>query len=339
MDDRISRLDHDDARYLALDSIPLSLVLTNPNLEDNPIIYVNRTFETVTGYSQVSSVGRNCRFLQGEKTDPATIRELSEKVRAGQDATVDILNYRADGTPFWNRLHVTPLKDHDGTLRYFMGVQRRLGDRRESSYAGSEDEPLREMTHRVKNHLAMVVSLIRMQSRAPVSDPKEDYTSLARRVESLQLLYQEMSDGKPGGDQGRVALGAYVSRVAAAIAHIGSGSGIRTNTEIDAVEAPSEVAAQLGLVLSEILTNAYQHAFAGREEGLVEVRLKQDGDHVELTVRDDGNGIPADRSWPESGSLGGRIARSLISGLHGELHVDGTGGGTLIRLRVPLERS
>ena len=279
---------------------------------------------------------------QGEKTDPVTVRILSEKIAAGEDATVDLLNYRADGTPFWNRLHVSALRDHDGTLRYHMGVQRLLGDRTEAAVlGGADDEPLRELTHRVNNHLAMIVSLIRMQSRAPVRDPKEDYLSLARRVESLQLLYQEMSDGAGPASRkaDKVALGAYVTRVAAAIAHIGSAGGVRTNTDVDLVESSPETAAQVGLVLSEILTNCYQHAFEGREHGLVAVSLKQDGDAVLLTVSDDGRGMPADRAWPESGSLGGRIVRSLVAGMNARLEVGvGEAGGTRIALRIPMDR-
>ena len=71
-----------------------------------------------------------------------------------------------------------------------------------------------------------------------------------------------------------------MTRVAAAIAHIGSAGGVRTNTDVDLIESSPETAAQVGLVLSEILTNCYQHAFEGREHGLVAVSLKQDGDAV-----------------------------------------------------------
>lgn len=340
MDQTRPKMDLEDARYLALDQIPLALVLTDPHREDNPIIYVNRAFETITGYSQVSSVGRNCRFLQGEGTNRETIQLISDKMAAREEITTDILNYRADGSPFWNRLHIVPLTDHDGTLRYFMGVQRLLGDARDAAINGGvEDQSLREITHRVKNHLAMIVSLIRMQARAPTLDPRTDYLTLARRVESLQLLYQEMSDSGLGiARSEQVALGAYLSRVVSAIAAIGSGAGVRTNTDIEFVESSPERAAQLGLVLSEILTNAYQHAFDGRAHGLVQVRLTRSGNSMRLQVVDDGVGIPADRDWPESGSLGGRIVRSLVAGLGATLAVDRKSTGTEITVDIPVQR-
>lgn len=339
MDDIVKSIAGEDARSLAFDQLPLALVLTDPTLDDNPIVYVNRAFETITGYGQVAAVGRNCRFLQGPNTSPDTVGLIREKISRGEEFTTDILNYRADGTPFWNRLHVVPLADADGIPRYFMGVQRLLGDARDAVIVGgAEDEPLREITHRVKNHLAMIVSLIRMQARAPTVDPRTDYLSLARRVESLQLLYQEMSDSGLGTVKSeQIALGAYLSRVVSAIAAIGSGAGVRTNTDIDFMESSPERAAQLGLVLSEILTNAYQHAFTGRPHGLVEVRLKRSDAGARLQVIDDGGGIPEDKPWPESGSLGGRIVRSLVSGLGARLSVDRKSTGTEITVDIPTQ--
>ena len=340
MDRQLERLDADEARYLALDNVPLALVLTDPNIKDNPIIYVNRAFETMSGYSQASSVGRNCRFLQGERTSADTVRTIRDCLAASQECTVDILNYRADGSPFWNRLHITPLLDHDGALRYFMGVQRVLGNQREARIVGGDDLPMREITHRVKNHLSMIVSMIRLQSRAPSLDPQRDYMNLARRVESLQLLYQEMTDGGVGTVRSeRIALGAYVTRVVSAIGYLGGGGGVRTNVDVEFVESTLQTAAQIGLVLSEILTNAYQHAFHGREHGLVDVRLKRLPGTLRLQVSDDGNGIPEGVSWPESGSLGGRIVRSLVSGLDGKLNVGRNATGTLITLDIPMHES
>lgn len=339
MDKQLERVDLDDARYLALDNVPLSLVLTNPNLEDNPIIYVNRAFETVTGYSQASSVGRNCRFLQGENTSGETIQVIRDKMASVEECAVDILNYRADGSPFWNRLHITPLHDHQGSLRYFMGVQRLLGSQREARIAGGDDLPMREVTHRVKNHLSMIVSLIRLQSRAATLDPQRDYANLARRVEALQLLYQEMTDGGTGAARSeRVALGAYVTRVVSAIGYLGGGSGIRTNVDVEFLESSLQTAAQIGLILSEVLTNAYQHAFDGRDHGLVDVRLKRlPAGTLRMQVSDDGNGMAEGAKWPEGGSLGGRIVRSLVSGLGARITVGRNATGTVVTVDIPFE--
>ncbi len=338
MDRHVARLSEADAYALALAHVPLAIVLTNPHLDDNPIIYVNHAFETVTGYSKEAALGRNCRFLQGADSSRETAVRLGEQFWRGEEATVDLLNYRADGSPFWNRVHVKPLYDESGNLQFFMGTQRVLGSRREAAIAGgSEDVPLHEVTHRVKNHLAMVVSMIRTQARASSVEVQPDFATLARRVESLQLLYHEMSDNGVGTvSEDRVSLDAYVKRVTEAVSSVGSDGGIETVVDAAPVQSSPEAAAQIGLVLSEILTNAYQHAFAGRGQGRVAVQLRPGQGLTRLQVSDNGVGLPADRHWPESGSLGGRIVRSLVSGLDATLQVERLAVGTCVTIDIPL---
>ena len=107
----------------ALDRAATGVVLTDPSRPDNPIVYANRRFETLTGYTLDEVIGRNCRFLQGEETDPEPVAALRAAIDAERPVTVELVNYRRDGTPFWNRVHVTPLRDDDGTVTHFLGHQ------------------------------------------------------------------------------------------------------------------------------------------------------------------------------------------------------------------------
>ena len=133
---------------------------------------------------------------------------------------------------------------------------------------------LAEVQHRVKNHLAMIVSMIRMQARS--SSAGDDYIVLARRVEALQLLYQELSEtGVSSSFRDEVPLGAYVSRIAAAVGHLDGGQGIRVNVIAEEVMVDATTAGRVGLLVSEILTNAFRHAFVGRDTGLVETRVQR----------------------------------------------------------------
>ncbi|TFF21639.1 PAS domain-containing protein [Jiella endophytica] len=291
----------------ALAKLPLALVLTNPYLEDNPIIYANTAFERITGYAAAATVGRNCRFLQGDDTDPAHARQIGEALREERDISLDILNYRADGTKFVNRLMITPLYDENNRLQCFLGVQRDMSDGEDAkaSKTSGQDAPvdsvLGEIQHRVKNHLSMIVGMIRMQARVKTS--QESFSALARRIESLQLLYQEMTEaGVASSRSERVPLGAYVSRIAATIGHLDGRRSIRINVDCDAVEVKVDRAARIGLLFSELLTNALKHAFQGREEGLVEARLKMlSSGVIRLTVTDDGIGLPKESNWPYGG--------------------------------------
>lgn len=104
-----------------LDTISQSVVVTNPHLPDNPIVYVNSAFQELTGYTFEEVKGRNCRFLQGLDTDPEAIRKLREAIRDCRPIALEILNYRKDGSQFWSHLRITPICDAEGVTRYFLG--------------------------------------------------------------------------------------------------------------------------------------------------------------------------------------------------------------------------
>jgi PAS domain S-box-containing protein len=107
----------------ALDLTGTGFVLTDPRLQDDPIVYVNQAFLEMTGYGADEVLGRNCRFLQGPETDPARVDDLRCATREQRPATVELRNYRKDGTAFWNEVHVSPVRDERGEVVRFVGVQ------------------------------------------------------------------------------------------------------------------------------------------------------------------------------------------------------------------------
>lgn len=99
------------------------ITIADAGFPDNPLIYANAGFERLTGYSVAEVLGRNCRFLQGPGTDPATVDTLRTAIHEKREVTVQLLNYRKDGTPFWNRLSITPVRNAAGAVTHFIGVQ------------------------------------------------------------------------------------------------------------------------------------------------------------------------------------------------------------------------
>jgi PAS domain S-box-containing protein len=107
----------------ALAATGSGVIITDPALPDNPIVYCNPAFERITGYGAAETVGRNCRFLQGPETDPGHVAEIRGAIRAGRECRVTLRNYRKDGCPFWNDLIISPVHDETGRLVNFIGVQ------------------------------------------------------------------------------------------------------------------------------------------------------------------------------------------------------------------------
>jgi len=98
-------------------------LITDPNQKDNPIVFVSKSFSRLTGYKENELLGRNCRLLQGEQSDPAVIQEIHKAVLQTKSFKGVLLNYKKDGTPFWNLIRLAPIFDEHQQLQYFSGIQ------------------------------------------------------------------------------------------------------------------------------------------------------------------------------------------------------------------------
>jgi PAS domain S-box-containing protein len=106
-----------------LDSCVNGVTLTDPDLEDSPIVYANKAFEDMCGYPQEEIVGRNCRFLQAVDRDQPELDRLRAAIKKHEPIEVTLRNYRKNGELFYNRLVVKPLLDERGNVVYYLGVQ------------------------------------------------------------------------------------------------------------------------------------------------------------------------------------------------------------------------
>ena len=116
-------------RERAVIATDITFAITDPREPDNPLVWVNPSFTRITGYDAEEAVGRNCRFLQGPATDPAAVAEIRSALTEQRTVSTTLLNYRKDGTAFWNQLSVSPVFDGEGTLVSFVGVQTDVTER------------------------------------------------------------------------------------------------------------------------------------------------------------------------------------------------------------------
>jgi PAS domain S-box-containing protein len=169
-----------DLKDRALEAASDGITISDLSRPDNPLISVNSGFEQLTGYRRDSVLGRNCRFLQGPETDRVAAETIREAIREQRECTVEILNYRRDGSPFWNRLSITPVRDGEGRVTHFIGVQSDITDRRNA------EDKLRAANLKMKNDLTAAARV--QQAMLPEALPKAEGFRFAWRYRPCEEL-------------------------------------------------------------------------------------------------------------------------------------------------------
>jgi len=165
----------------AVDHAPVGVSLSDPSLSDNPIVYVNEAWQEVTGYEKDEILGRNPRILQGPGTKPDTVKTLAAAIQNEKPITVEIRNYRADGTPWWNELTVAPIRNDDGEVVNYVGFQHDVTDRKSAEALAEERaEKLTEEKAALNRILERVSGLLNEIAQALVEE--ENKRIVAQRV-------------------------------------------------------------------------------------------------------------------------------------------------------------
>ncbi|NBS43708.1 MAG: PAS domain-containing protein, partial [Acetobacteraceae bacterium] len=186
---------------------PTGIVICDPKLPDCPIIYANAAFYRITGYTEEEVIGRNCRFLQGPGTNPRHIKALRDAIENGKAIDVEIVNHRKDGSRFVNELHLSPIFDDDGEVRYIFGIQHDVSAReqfardaerarRAAERANAEKSDfLAFMSHEIRTPMNGVMGTISLLLDTTLDAEQHAYAETARRCgEMLLATVNEMLD-------------------------------------------------------------------------------------------------------------------------------------------------
>ncbi|MCH9638327.1 MAG: PAS domain-containing protein [Betaproteobacteria bacterium] len=130
-----------------LDSCVNGVTLSDPDQEDMPLVYANKAFESITGYTLEETIGKNCRFLQGTERNQECLSQLREAIKNKKPVEVTLRNFRKNGELFYNHLNMSPLFDSSGNLLYFLGVQYEVT---EQIRASEEIKKLKEQLETLK---------------------------------------------------------------------------------------------------------------------------------------------------------------------------------------------
>lgn len=133
----ISHLSSEDFSILAIamESTNSGIIITDFQKPDNPIIFCNHAFEKLTGYTKAEIIGQNCRFLQGEDTDKEVLLHLRNSIKNGEPVLVELKNYHKNGQFFWNELSIAAVRNEEGNITHFVGIQNDISKKKELEIA------------------------------------------------------------------------------------------------------------------------------------------------------------------------------------------------------------
>jgi PAS domain S-box-containing protein len=307
-----------------LDRIPIPIVISKLIRGDHRISYANGAFEAVIGLSLPEFAGRGWSILA------SFVDEKDQKTTLAKSMLIDGDDFlgtfrRSQPTPLVVEAFCGVIEQEDGTEDYriaaLIDVTSRLAEREEFERRMREqDLLLRELQHRVKNNLQLIVALIRLEARAERRGEKVNLAALAGRIESLHLMYQALS---PSGGQSEIDLGHYLSQIASAVMNAHAMEGIRLDIKVDHTPASINVALPVGLIVNELMTNAFKYAFVGRADGTIKLQcLQYDTERYRVLVSDDGAGLPEGVQWPVPGKIGALILQTLQENTNAAVNVE-----------------
>ena len=338
----------------AIRAMRVAAIVTDATQADNPIIFANDAFLRLTGYPRDEVIGRNCRFLQGVDTDPLERARLRAAISAGQDVACELLNYRKDGSTFWNALYLSPVRDSSGAITHFFGSQLDVSEKKRIEFQWNERQHdleqlvadrtrelsealeqktalLHEVDHRVKNNLKLISSLLLLQNRR-VADPavKGALRGMLERVNAIATVHRRLFQSE---DVERFDVSAFVRDL---VADTIGGSGrndIQFKLDLERVDVSASKAAPLALVVNELLSNALRHGFPDGRPGQIFVGIGRSNEDFRIEITDDGVGL---ENTATSSGFGLTIVQLLCQQLKARCETTDAQPGTRVVIHLPV---
>lgn len=362
--------DQGDVFFAAIQMTRMPMIISDPRQPDNPIVFANNAFLDLTGYEEDEILGRNCRLLQGPETDRESVREMREAVEAHRALAIEVLNYRRDGTPFWNAVFMGPIFDPQGELLYFFASQLDVTRRRESEQVSRQAQKMEAtgqltagLAHDFNNLLQVVGGSLERIAAAPDDEERvrrfagvaTAATERGAKLTQQLLAFARRSRLEPKG----VDLTELVNSVSDLL---DSAVGSKVELSLHLRRRLPRVMidpVHLEMALLNILVNARD---ASSQGGAVTVSTEAltlngdaasrdltPGDYVVLTVKDEGEGMPADvlaratepffttKPAGQGTGLGLAMAHGFAQQSGGRMEIESAPGeGATVRLLFPV---
>ncbi|NLV08219.1 PAS domain S-box protein [Haloarcula rubripromontorii] len=322
-------------RTRAMDEAGVGISIADSTEPDIPLVYVNDAFTDVTGYDRETAIGTNCRFLQGSGTDEASVDIIRAAIEQEETRTAELLNYRTDGTPFWNELTVTPVADSTGETTHFIGIQRDVTSRkRRERLIGVLNRVLR---HNLRNDITVIAGLGEAIAQAAdgevatyaetVTETARDLMSVSEKAKTVETALRDSPSPRP------LDIVEMVGQIVMELQEAHPEATIQCDLPDEQQAMATD---RLEMVLVELTENALN---AGASELTVAVVPPEDDGRVTVEVRDDGPGLPAmevrvlkeasESPVDHASSFGLWMVNWLVTEMGGEVDVAAADGTTV----------
>lgn len=342
----------------AISSARNGVVITDPRMEDNPIIYVNPAFLELTGYEIEEVIGKNCRFLQGSQRDQPNLEELRAAINEARPITTVLRNYRKDGSLFWNELTISPVHDGDGQLIAFIGIQndvsaRKLAEKRVSEFYSVVSHELRTPLSSIRASMGLIedgsAGTLPKEASRLVQIAYRNTGRLLRLVSDI-LDFRKIESGKLDLKLEELSPSEVVGTAIRELAQVAKDKRIVLEKEIDTGEKFTGDHDRVVQIVDNLVANAIKFSPEGAPVKIKCERIK--GTTVRFSVEDSGPGIPAadfdklferfqqldssDKRSSGGTGLGLAICKSLVELHGGEIGVESTvGSGSTFWFTLP----
>lgn len=301
----------------AIEEASNGIVIADATQNHMPLIYVNKAFIDMTGYQFQDVFNRNCNFLQGDQTDADSINRIRQAIKNHERITETLLNYRKDGTPFYNQLMLTPIRDYNNRVTHYLGVQLDVTDKVNSEQqlieakakaeesAELKSQFLASMSHEIRTPMNGVLGMLGLLKNTPLTEQQNRFADLAHSsADALLMLINDILDfskveaGKMEIENVEFHLLDLLSDIIKTLGHKAEEKNLEL--VLDCVEIPHPCALGDPGRLRQILINLIGNALKFTSEGEVFVRcsLKEAASghyQFDCVVRDTGIGIPMEK--------------------------------------------
>ena len=306
----------------------IAITDTKGNLE-----YVNPKFTELTGYTFEEAVGQNPRILKSGELPDKFYVELWKTISSGKEWRGEFHNKKKNGELFWEAAAISPIFDNQGRIINYLKVAKDITERKQAEEQINKDLKIKtaliqELYHRTKNNMAVVSAMLSMESRRTKNEyVKTTFREIRNKIKAMSLVHQKLYKAK---DLSNINLKDYIEDLANLIlqSYSALSERIKLKFELKDVRILIDSAVPLGLIINELISNIFKHAFPNNQEGLIFVRLFEDKDEtINLEIKDNGVGFPKHFDPRKNGSMGLASVFSIVENqLKGEISAKSENG-------------